>query len=239
MTVKVLMRPHVNDNLSPSGISTVIQKYFKYLPDYGIDLVDESSDSIDVMACHASAPSYANLPIVHHCHGLYWTAEYEAAEWEWAENAGVVQNLVSAREIVVPSEWVAQTIRLDMHIKPHVIPHGIDFEEWDHNEPYEQYILWNKNRDTDACSTDFLERVSEVIRDKIFVSTFGTPSENLKIIGPQDRSSMVNIIKRAGVYLSTTKETFGIGTLEAMAAGVPIVGFDSGVTQCILLHVST
>ena len=189
MNVKVLMRPHFNHISSPSGISTVVEKYFKYLPDYGIQLVDETSDSIDIMACHASEPSYADLPLVHHCHGLYWTAEYDALEWEWLENAFVIQNLIAAREIIVPSEWVAQTIRRDMHINPHVIPHGIDFDEWDHNGQHEEYILWNKNRSTDACNTGMVEKLSKLFRKETFVSTFGRTDSGLKIIGPQPKEN--------------------------------------------------
>jgi len=37
-----------------------------------------------------------------------------------------------------------------------------------------------------------------------------------------------DFVRNASVYLATAKETFGIGTLEALAAGIPVVGFRHG-----------
>jgi len=47
---------------------------------------------------------------------------------------------------------------------------------------------------------------------------------------------MKQIIQQAGVYLSTTKETFGIGVLEAMAAGVPVLGYNKGGNVDLIQH---
>jgi glycosyltransferase involved in cell wall biosynthesis len=70
------------------------------------------------------------------------------------------------------------------------------------------------------------------------VSTYGpegvTWPQTLMVIGKQDAVCMRDFVMQASVYLSTTKETFGIGTLEAMACGVPVVGWDYGGTSQIV-----
>ena len=47
---------------------------------------------------------------------------------------------------------------------------------------------------------------------------------------------MKPIIEGADLYLATTPETFGIGTLEAMICGVPILGYDWCGTSDLVKH---
>ena len=47
---------------------------------------------------------------------------------------------------------------------------------------------------------------------------------------------MKEMVQKANVYLATTKETFGIGTLEAMASGIPVLGFAHGGTLELITH---
>lgn len=251
MTIKVKMTPHlseIGDNVS--GIHTVIRKYFQHLPAFGIELVPPDAATFDLRAAHAgiTGPDCE----VCHCHGVYWTADYPADDWEWHVNSRVVEACRSARIITVPSDWVAETFQRDMRLNPHVIPHGVDWAEWQHKELNGGYVLWAKNRSgADVCDNSILDVLISRFPDVPFVSTFITPSlngipyssgmwpTNFKIIetgGKTPHEEMRLYIQRAGVYLSTTKETFGLATLEALASGTPVLGWDFGGNSFLVKH---
>jgi len=127
-----------------SGIKRVVEAYCKYLPEFGVEVVGEDIGDYDIKAVHAGMAPDCDVA---HLHGLYWTSDYEAQAWEWRANSSVVANLRGAKEVTVPSEWVAMTIKRDMRFSPHVIPHGIEWDEWAHHlEQDGGYVIWNKNR---------------------------------------------------------------------------------------------
>lgn len=229
MKIKVRVTPylHPGDEKNQSGIRRVIEAYTKYYPKYDIELVGENSNDYDLSICHASANDrYVDIV---HCHGLYWTADYTASSWEWDTNLYLVDAIKNARAITVPSEWVAQTFRRDMRINPFVINHGIEAEEWKHNYDNQGYVVWNKNRTGDVCDTTPLEILAERFSDVLFVSSFASKElPNIKTTGVVSHKEMKQTLQQSAVYLSTTKETFGIGALEALASGVPVLGFAHG-----------
>lgn len=237
--LKVAMRPHL-DRLGTheSGIARVVQAYFKHLPDYGVSLSAPESSDFDIRVSHAGVTGHECD--VSHLHGLYWTADYYASNWEYAANAGVVDSIRHAKEVTVPSSWVAETLQRDMRINPHVIAHGIDVDDWT-PRAHKKYILWNKNRNADVCDPTPMVELAKRAENIQFVTTqmplnhVGKIS-NINEIGLQSHKIMKKYIEEAGVYLSTTKETFGIGVLEAMASGVPVLGFDWGGNQALVKH---
>jgi len=218
-----------------SGIKRVVEAYSRYLPEFGVKVVGlDDGARYDVKAVHAGQAPDCDVA---HLHGLYWTADYEAAAWEWRANAVLAENLRKARQVTVPSEWVAQTIRRDLRLNPHVVAHGIEWDEWAHHQQGPGgYVLWNKNRAADVCDPRPVAELARRMPKVRFLSTF-TPEDrpgNLEDIGPQPHEGMKLLVQGADVYLSTTKETFGIGILEAMAAGVPVLAFGwGGATQLV------
>ncbi len=246
--MKVYQSPPTKE-LNEGGIKRVCEAYQKYLPEFGIQFVNDDAEA-DLISSHAG--SYSK-PTVLHCHGLYWTSDYpDANRWEWAMNAAVISAIRYSKEVTVPSAWVAETFQRDMRFTPNIIPHGIEWQDWQHKEQNEGYILWNKNRIGDVCDPNILGKLADRFQDETFVTTYAPQNmhntiasgkkdttemwHNIKITDILPHNQMKLMVQRAGVYLSTTKETFGLGVLEAMAAGVPVLGWRYGGNTQLIEH---
>lgn len=241
--MRVLMLPHpaqVSPE-KPSGIQAVVHAYAKHFPDHDIDLVTPDATSYDLVAVHAGvALPPPSGPFVAHCHGLYWSEHYAAQHWEHDGNAAVITNLRYAHAITVPSPWVAQNLARDLRQLPTVVPHGIDLADWPLPDRHEGpvFALWNKNRTTDACSPAAVSELARRRPGRLFMTTHlhETPSPNIEVIGTVPHATMRALVMASSVYLSTVKETFGIGILEAMAASKPILGWAYGGNVDLVQH---
>lgn len=237
--MKVKMIPHLSQIGNLGGISRVVEAYFKYLPDYDVELVSPQATSYDLLAAHAGI-----LGVdcdVAHLHGIYFTADYQASHEEYVTNRNVIRSALTAKIVTVPTSWVAKTFQRDMRINPEVLPHGIEAQEWEHDGSHEGYVLWNKTRHGDVCDPAPIGRLAQLAPDVLFASTIAPQYEsiNLKITGVTDHPTMKQLVQKAAVYLSTTKETFGIGVLEALAAGTPVLGWAFGGNLDLVEHGST
>lgn len=235
--MKVLMLPQLNDfHKHESGIRRVIEGYWKFLPAFGIELVDNDVTSYDIKAVHAgmTGPDCT----VAHLHGIYFTADYDAPRWEYDSNRRIVEAVRQAKEVTVPSRWVAETFQRDMRFTPHITPHGIEWQEWQHDYESQGYVLWNKNRLGDVCDPAPLQRLATIFPEVRFVTTFATrEQDNISSFdGLIPHNKMKQVIQQAEVYLATTKETFGLGTLEAMASGIPVLGWNVGGNVELVEH---
>lgn len=240
--MKVLSVPHLTQLKGESGINTVVKNYFRHAADYGIEFVDTTADSFDLLAVHAGMSSgyYVGLPLVSHVHGFYWTADYTMPNWAYAANATIVKSIKYAQRTTVPSAWVAETIQRDFRFNPDVLPHGIEWEEWQHNEPLGNYVIgYAKNRSgIDVCNPQFLSHFARRFPDQQFLTTFApTPKPgNVIETGIVPREDMKKLIQTVRVFVSTTKETWGITMLEAMAAGTPVLAFAQGGAKELVQH---
>lgn len=238
--MKVLMLPQPPDLVgSESGIRRVIDAYFKTLPELGIELVGKDAQSYDLKVVHAGmAGGDCSVSMLH---GIYLSSEYDSPAWEYKSNKAIVESIRSAREVTVPSSWVAEIFQRDMHFTPHVIGHGIEWDEWQEQAQspgQEDYILHNKNRVGDVCSPEAVGVLASRFPSLLFVSTFAPQrmTPNVKVTGVVPHQTMKGIVQGCAVYLSTTKETFGIGILEGMASARPILGFAEGGILGLVRH---
>ena len=81
--MKVLMLPHLSQRgKEESGIIRVIENYFKYLPQFGVGLVNPDVGEYDIKAVHAGMTGGdCEVALLH---GLYWTSDFATSTtWEY------------------------------------------------------------------------------------------------------------------------------------------------------------
>jgi len=234
--LKVCIKPSLDKIQPTNGIGRVVYAQYKHLPSFGIDLVEDPRDA-DIYAPHTQSFGYDDVSVLS-VHGFYWLGDLRSgkySEYHARANQEIIHALRLARAVTVPSKWVAEPIKRDMRIDPVQIGHGLDLEKWQPDTPRD-YILWNKNRVQDVCNPVGAYEMAK--RGLPVLSTFAPdgvePLKNMEVVGLKSEDVMRRMVSQAGLYLATVKETFGIGTLEALACGVPVVGFDHGGTAEII-----
>jgi hypothetical protein len=235
--MKIRLLPHTQSIEPSNGIGRVVYAQHRHLPSYGIDIVD--TNDADLFVGHTQQFDMPRMDVLH-LHGMYWFGDLGSGtygQYNLQANQAIIEAARRAYAVTVPSAWVAMPFKRDMRIDPVVIGHGIEFAEWQIGEP-QGYALWGKNRAIDVCKPDAPYELAQ--RGVSVMSTFALPGKQIpqamQIIGPQDQEAMKQIIGGADVYLATVKETFGIQTLEAMACGVPVIGWNYGGTADIVTH---
>jgi len=234
--MRLKMVPGSPENIDVGGIATVIRKYLLHLPAHGVEVTNGENDAYDVELVHAgfspfTSPRAANVAALH---GLYWTGDIPAlSPPHHFINVRIAKAIMRAAVVTVPSKWVADSLRRAFHINPFVVPHGVDVDDWSGGQDG-GYILWAKNTSSFVCDPAPVVALSKMMPDLRFVSTFGQQSANLRSPNrPFRPDEMRQQMLNCSVYLATTQETFGIATLEAMAAGKPVVGYKTGFQPVI------
>lgn len=239
---KVYISPPASQIRDDNGIGRVIHAQYRLLGEHGIELVAEPEQA-DVIAAHITGDGLPRVDVLS-LHGLYWTGDPESGSYSrWHHNANqkIAASCRKALAITVPSPWCAEVFKRDMRLSPTVIGHGVDLDEWGSGDAPGDYLLWNKNRASDVCNP--AAAIALAARGAHVISTFGPLygdiPQTLEVIGTVPHAEMRDYVRNAAVYLATTKETFGIGTLEALAAGVPVLGYATGGTADLVEHLVT
>lgn len=235
----VCMNPYpVDADNGDGGVRRVVEALIQYLPEFGWS-VTNAPHSADLIANHgAMLLELPGVPMVNHNHGLYWR-EYDWPAWGDRINGAATDCMIRANAVTAPSDWVANALTRGMLIKPTRIYHGINPDEWE-PIPSQGFVLWNKAREDAVSNPAAVSELARRLPSIPFVTTLGGEGlSNVQHIGRVPYGHMKAVVQRAGVYLATVRETFGIGTLEALASGVPVVGWDFGGQSEIIIQGET
>lgn len=238
--IKVYISPNyvgIPAQADNGGIRRVAEAEIKHLPKFGIEVVSNPNEAHIIQNHGAMNTQRKGIPSTHTGHGLYWSRQPWGDNFQQV-NEEVVESMTCAVAHTAPSEWVARAIRRGGFWYPEVILHGVDHEEF-HTGTNGGYILYNKLRADYVSDPNDIMRAAGLLPSIPFWTTIGNNTENVKVLGVTNHARMKEIVANAGVYLATTRETMGIGTLEAMACGIPVAGFDWGGTKEIIIQGET
>lgn len=226
--MKVYISPYAND-----GILRCIEAQMEYLPKFGIDIAKHPSEA-DVICNHGtSLIEVPGVPEVAISHGLYWSRQPWGSDF-MDVNKQVVETMRHAVAHTAPSDWVNRAIRRGAYFYPETVYHGVSPEKFLPSSMTDSYVLWNKARQDWVSNSRDMDELAAIMPGRQFLTTIGRPANNVKVIGAVAHGEMKKYVSHAAVYLATARETFGIGTLEAMAYGIPIAGWKWGGTSEIV-----
>lgn len=233
--MKVFIDPHPQH--APYGIQRVVEAMRRYLPEFGVTVVDDPADA-DVINNHAlTRTGVRGTPMVYSSHGLYWH-ELEWPDDYYRANQYMIDTMTRAQAVTAPSQWVAHAISRGIAHRPVVAYHGVDTDEWQPGTNG-NYVLWNKARADVVSDPADMQRLAEKMSGVTFVTTIGARATNVHVLGVQPYEKMRPVVANAGVYLATARETMGIGTLEALSCGVPVAGWNHGGQREIIIEGET
>lgn len=237
--MKLYMYPTLAQVKDNAGIGRVVIEQHRRLPAYGFEFISDHARA-DLVIGHVNAEWLPRVDVMI-SHGLYFqdVPHQPYINTHHEVNRRIAETARKALAITVPSNWVAEPFKRDMRLVPTVIPHGIDLDVWHPDKKSrEPFLLWNKNRGSDVCDPAPAYFLAE--RGAQVITTFapaGKPAlPNLQATGALPFAQMKQLIEQSTIYLATTLETFGIGTLEALAAGTPVLGYRWGGTADIVEH---
>jgi len=239
------LKLHISPNykqMPSGGVASVLEAHHRHLKKMGVTFT-KNEDAADLVIVHAIGQTERRLD-VYHSHGVYPTSLKGWFPQAAQVNAELFKLAMTARRVVAVSDLAADFYRRDFHISPTVIRNGVDFDQLpasggDVHGP----ILWPKMTANPVCDPRPLLWLARNRTDLKLASLIPI-GENIHNYGKLPRKEFYKFLAKTSIYLATTLENNSMATMEAMALGVPVVGFDWGFnrewlqngTGCVLVE---
>jgi hypothetical protein len=225
--MKLFVTPRPNAN-SAGGVFAVIAAHERGLKHMGVRYV-HTEEEADLIVVHALS-STTRRPDVFHSHGFYPTAQLGWDSRFNQANEQLFQTMLTARAVVSVSELAAEVMRRDFHIQPKIIRNGVDFRETKRGGYIDGWVLWPKMDINPTCDPAPIRWLAER-RGDLRLASLVTLDRRIHAFGRLPRLQFLETLRDCGVYLGTTRENNSMGTMEAMATGIPVVGFNWGFNR--------
>jgi len=219
----VYLQPPVSAFPAKGGVKQHLEQiYRRMIKDTDIAIVSDPNvaDILHVESAYPIPETRRKKPVVYVCHGGFLPQELEV----------VRTNLIQADIIVSVAEWVANDFFAEYAAKTVVIPNGVDLSEFENLRKFDNkkdYIMYGKEYEWNF--SDFQTFIL-MNPDKLFISTYWPAQDpipgNVQKIGLQSPAVIKQFLHNASALIMTGSEVCPVMTLEAWAAGTPVIAKD-------------
>jgi hypothetical protein len=184
-----------------------------------------NEEAADLVIVHALAVNNKRTDVYHN-HGFYptafekWDAGFDSC------NATLINYVMTARQIIACGSISAELMRRDLHIDPVVIHNGVDFREIKTGGKRDGYILWPKLSCNPTCDPAPLKWMADHTPHPL--ASMAKVADNVAYLGNLPRKKFLELLRTCSIYFGSTRENSPLAEMEAMATGMPVVGWNWG-----------
>ncbi len=149
----------------------------------------------------------------------------------------------TAIQFVAVSSRIKEQWDEALHRDIPIIHNGIDLSRWQvKSDSGGDYLLWSARINADKNVVDAIHlanhldmplRITGRITDQKYFEQEVTPllSDRIVYLGHTTQAELVNVASHASAFVATAlwQEPFGLNTLEMLASGLPVVGYESAI----------
>lgn len=225
MKISIIPKPSAS-----GGVSTCIKDLQKVVKLLGHSLVSE--EDADIIIGHAGYRGKTRTDICW-THGLYPTGNGGWGNDFVSMNKQILGTIALSQTTVAVSNWGSKIIEKFSGVTPHVIHNGIFYKEIVRKAKEDGCVFWGKTSVNPTCDPKPFQFLHSE-----FGATFDFHSL-CDLPGIKYTSAVKNIhaiLDKTSILIATTKENDSFLVMEAMAHGIPILGYNHGMLKDRLVH---
>jgi glycosyltransferase involved in cell wall biosynthesis len=225
--MKLYIAPNPS-RITSGGVKYVIEDHLR-LFDKLYTITNKEKDA-DLIITHVSEKVQTEPDIT-------WTHGLVPKSWGASGvqiNEGIFENIASSLNVVSVSKWGGSLIERYSGVRPHIIHNGIFHQDYKKAGLKNGHILFAKASINPTCDPAAFIALSKNHKGKFLSVAELDPK--IKSTGTLTRPLTIELLKTCGVVVATTKENDSVMVMEAMATGIPILGWNWGMLRDRLKH---